>query len=148
MKDLGLQPTSKTSSSLSDEDVFLEDGNLRASRLAPFLRASRLFFAPRAFFSRLAPFLRAFFRTSRLFFAPRAFFSRLAPFFRASRLFFAPFFKDLAPFLRASRLFFAPHAFFRAFFLAETNAGFSGEIKQFSKTIKHVSTFNGWLIRS
>ena len=61
MKDLGLQPISKTSSSLSDEDVFLEYGN---------------------------------------------------------------------------------------FNLEETNAGFSGEIKQSSKTIKHVSTFNGWLIRS
>ena len=27
MKNLGLQPTSKTSSSRSDEDAFLEDGN-------------------------------------------------------------------------------------------------------------------------
>ena len=81
-------------------------------------RASRLFFAPRAFSSRLAPF----FCASRLFFAPRAFFLRLAPFFRASRLFFAPraFFSRLAPFFRAffraSRLFFAPRAFFSCLF--------------------------------
>ena len=56
-----------------------------------------LIFAPRAFFSRLAPF----FRASRLFFAPRAFFSRLAPFFRASRL--SAFFRAFFPASRSFR---------------------------------------------
>ena len=80
---------------------YADDSNILVPvfRLAPFFRASCLFFASRAFSSRLAPFLRAL----RLFSAPRAFFSSLAPFFRASRLFFTPraFSSRLAPFFRA-----------------------------------------------
>ena len=65
-------------------------------------RALRLFFAPRAFPSRLAPFLRA----SRLFFAPRAFFRA---FF--SRLTFHAFFSCLF-----SAVFPAPYSRPRVFF--------------------------------